>query len=121
MVSLYAQLFLLATLPALFALGGAALGWQSVARPWLYLLTALVVLYVFYAAVMYFLDPALGRGVGYVVSASPSPQAGDEKYILQNTRGEELEYFLSEYAKRMVVFAVLAVPTLFGLFKLFRR
>lgn len=121
MLALYAQLLPLVVLPLIVASGGAVVGWRSFAHPWLFLILALVALYVIYGLVMYFLDPNFGRGAGYMVSMRVNAHPGESKYLVQSTRGDEVRYFLSEYVRQVLVFLVLSVPTLWGLSRLFIR
>ena len=114
---LYAQLALLALLPVALSVAALVLAWSSLARPWLFLGSAIAVSYVIYGLVMYFLDPNLGRSVGYMVYIDSETGLP----VNRTTDGEVLRYFLQPYLLRMAIFAALQVPILWGLAWIFRK
>jgi hypothetical protein len=103
------QLIFLLTCPLLITIGTAVLSWNALKSPWKYMVSATLVLYVLYAASLYFFAPV---SLGFAVSAVPQGQPGTSEPLLP---------FLEPYYTSLVVFAVLAIPAVTVLLLSFKR
>jgi len=118
MVSFYLQLFVLLALPAAYAGGAALLAWSGVNRPWLFVLSCVVVMYLLYAVVILLSAPS---GVGYVVVPAEQLQPGAEGYLQTTHTGRVVSSLIGEYVRPALIFTVAAIPTLWLIKKVFRR
>lgn len=107
MISLFLEVALLVTLPALYALGVSLACWSGVAKPWLFASSSAVSLYVLYFVVLYFGTP---RGGGFFLEALGNEEPSHQVALV----------LLGLYIKPMLLFSVLAVPLLWLLIKVFR-
>ena len=103
------QLVFLLTCPLLVAAGSAWFAWHALTRPWLYALLATVALYLLYAGAFHLVGPA---AVGFAVQAVEPGQARPDDGFLT---------FLAPYTQPLLVFLLLAVPTVLGLLRAFKR
>ena len=103
------QLLFLLGFPLLVAAGASLISWNALTSPWLFLVLCTVALYGVYMACFYFLAPA---SVGFGVHAvDPSQPKADESLFV----------YLEPYYKPLAVFALLAVPAVIGLLRVFKR
>lgn len=121
MLLLYIQIALLAALPLLVATAFSLMSWNSLSRPWAFLIVGTVMAYSAYALIMYVLDPDRGGGAGYMVSVERDSSAPEEKHSAKTVHGEVIRYFLQPYMSRMAAFLVLSIPMLWALSRFFRR
>lgn len=116
MFGLLVQFVLIAALPAIFVGGAAAFSWQQLSRPWLFVVSALVVLYVAYVAIFYLLP---SQAVGYTVLETGQTTDGAKSYGVATHTGELNPSFVGQYVWQILLFIVLAVPSLWFLVRFF--
>ena len=103
------QILFLLALPLLVAVGSALVTWNALSSPWKFMLSATATLYVVYGAVLYLLGPATA---GYELHVS---QPGEQRI------DEPLFVFVQPFYTALLVFALLALPTLLLLRRTFKR
>jgi hypothetical protein len=111
-------LALLVGLPAVYVGGFATLAWSSFNKPWLFVLSSIIFLYLLYFAAFYFFAPSTE---GYNVVPADQLQPGAPGHVESTYTGRDVMSFIGEYVKPILVFTVAAAPTLWLLARLFRR
>lgn len=101
-------LFLLG-FPLVLACAASFLTWRVLSRPVVFLIVTTLVLYLFYAALMWLLDPG---PVGYAVSIRQPGEARSP---------EPLFLLLSSYKVPLIAFVVTAIPALAVLLRAFKK
>jgi hypothetical protein len=103
------QLLFLAGFPALLAAGSTWLSWNSLLRPWRYLLVCCIALYFLYVAVVAALGPKTG---GYILSASVAGEPSEPTPAF---------LFLEPYALALAAFSAAALPLVWFLLRKFKK
>ncbi|MDZ7938546.1 MAG: hypothetical protein U5M53_09810 [Rhodoferax sp.] len=78
------QIAFLAALPAIFVGGAAALSWQQLGKPWIFVCLALIVFYAAYVVIFY-LWPS--QTIGYTL-ITKQPIDGAKNYTVASHNGE---------------------------------
>lgn len=110
------QTIFIVALPAMFVGGAAVMYWQQLGRPWLFVVLGLVVLYAAYVAIFYLLP---SQAVEYTVMETGQAIDGAKNYSVANHKGEVNPSFIGPYMWHLLIFTVLAIPTLWFSVKLF--
>lgn len=113
MLSFLIQFAFIAGLPAIFVGGAAALSWQQLGKPWLFVILALMVLYATYFAVFYFWPTQV---IGYTL-ITPQPIDGAKNYTVTSHDGQVEPSLVGIYIWQLLLFSILAVPVLWSLAK----
>jgi hypothetical protein len=115
MQSFLIQIAFIAALPVLFVGGAAALSWQQLSKPWLFIMLALVVLYVTYFAIFYFWPSQV---IGYTLITGQTTD-GAKNYDVASHNGQVDPLFIGQYLWQLLLFSILAIPALWLLVKSF--
>jgi hypothetical protein len=111
MSSVILQFAFIVFLPAAVSVGSTYLARQSIARPWWFLLTVTLILYVAYVVLFYLIAAPIVGGFDF--------SKGKDGSTVQVR--SHMPNLLSFYAKPLVVFFFVAVLIVIGLFRLFRK
>jgi hypothetical protein len=111
MLSLYLQGATLILLPLIYTIGVSIAFWSVVTKPWYFSICCIASLYALYLTALYFAMPTMG---GNFLERTENVPLGQQK-------PRPLLDFLDPYLLPMFVFSVLAIPTVWGLLKLFRK
>lgn len=114
MLGLIFQFILIAAFPAIFVGCAAAFSWQQLGKKWLFVAVGLVILYVTYVAVFYLLPSATA---GYTVMEAGQASNGAKTYSVATHKGELNPSFISQYVWQLLLFTMLAIPSLWFLVK----
>jgi hypothetical protein len=118
MLSLYIQIAVLLGLPAIYAGIGAVFAWPQLDRPWLFLISSALLLYVLYAVVFYFTAPSSG---GYLVVPVDQSAPATQGHAVTSQSNRVVSSFIGEYLRPILSFTVVALPILWLIAKAFRR
>jgi hypothetical protein len=116
MLAFWIETIFIAALPALFVGSSAVFYWPQLAKPWLFVAFGLVALYLIYVAIFYIL-PSQIEYISFVESEQAIDEVKNYKTVDQNGNANSSQLFL--YAKHLLIFAILAIPVLWSLLKLF--
>jgi hypothetical protein len=110
----------LAGLPAVFVCVASSLVWLQLSKPWAFVISCLVILYVLYGAVFYFAAPTV-ISMDLVVPANKLPSGVGG--VTSEVQGEgNIQFpFLTAYLRPILLFSVAAIPTLWLAVKLWRK
>ena len=109
------QIAFIAALPAIFVGSAAALSWQQLGKPWLFVCLALIVFYAAYVVIFY-LWPS--QTIGYTL-ITKQPIDGAKNYTVASHNGHVNPSFIGQYMGQLLLFSVLAIPALWFLAKFF--
>jgi hypothetical protein len=116
MLAFWIETIFIAAFPALFVGSSAVFYWSQLAKPWLFVALGLVVLYIIYVAIFYILPSQI---VTYSFVESGQTIDGVKNYKTVDQNGNANSSELTFYAKHLLIFVILAIPSLWFLFKLF--
>jgi hypothetical protein len=116
MLVFWIETIFIAAFPALFVSSSAIFYWSQLTKPWLFVALGLVVLYIIYVAIFYIL-PSHIEYTSFVESGQAIDEVKNYKSVDQKGNTNSSQLFL--YAKHLLIFAILAIPVLWFLFKLF--
>jgi hypothetical protein len=107
-------------IPALFVGITSSVAWSQLAKPWLFIVLCLLVLYVLYIAIFYFSPPITLVSVDLFVPANDLQAKAGSGF----TTGQENNVwfpFLRAYRQPILLFSVAALPTLWLAVKICRK
>lgn len=118
MITEILDLILLLGLPAIYAGIASPFAWRHLAKPWLFVVFGVAVLYILYFATFYFAAPSSVVSVDVIVPTNQS-QSGSSGHT--SLSGPTEFPLISMYLKPIIIFMIAAIPTLWLVAKCLRR
>ncbi|PLK46923.1 hypothetical protein [Uliginosibacterium sp. TH139] len=120
MFKLLLEFGVLAGLPAVFVGVASSLVWSQLSKPWVFIASFLVMLYVLYGAMFYFAAPTI-ISMDLVVPATKLPSGVGGVTNEAQGEGDIWFPFISAYLRPILWFSVAALPTLWLAVKFWRK